>query len=304
LGGTNLQLTSASDFYEVKVERDASDLCDYIIDCNSYRLEGIEKIGLSCLHAVLRIDPCIAYWVGSSTTVLPETTINGDVYCGVTLTNNGTIDGDAFAADSINGTNNPTGRKNEFVANGYPVAWPNLESTNFMSTYYIGSNSYNVDIPTDPNALVGSFSTSGINRAGIWYCAGDVNMPGGATIDGTLVVTGNLTVSGTNNVITAEPNFPALIVDGQVVMKDNSSLEINGLAQVGQQITDDPNTTSAIISVTGGLFIANGGVTSDKISINITADPAMASIETWSAPNISTRWSPAAGAFFKSIERR
>ena len=80
LGGANLQLTTGNDFYEVEVDRDASDLCNYIIDCNSYRLEGTEKIGLSRLHTVLRIDPCIASWVGLSTTVLPGMTINGDVY--------------------------------------------------------------------------------------------------------------------------------------------------------------------------------------------------------------------------------
>ncbi|MHC4322848.1 MAG: hypothetical protein ACYSUX_01090, partial [Planctomycetota bacterium] len=63
------------------------------------------------------------------------------------------------------------------------------------------------------------------------------------------------------------------------------------------------NTISANITVIGGLFIANDGVTSDKVLVNITADPAIASIETWPAENTASRWSPAAGAFFRSIER-
>jgi hypothetical protein len=58
------------------------------------------------------------------------------------------------------------------------------------------------------------------------------------------------------------------------------------------------------MSVTGGLFIANGGVASDKIIVNITAAPAIASIETWSATGVPRRWSPAAGAFYRSIERK
>ncbi|MHC4679209.1 MAG: hypothetical protein ACYTEK_10970, partial [Planctomycetota bacterium] len=76
-GGTNLQLSSGSDFYEVRVDRDAGDFCNYIIDCNAYREKGAERIGLSRLHAELRLDPCIAYWAGSDTTVWPQMTING-----------------------------------------------------------------------------------------------------------------------------------------------------------------------------------------------------------------------------------
>jgi hypothetical protein len=78
---------------------------------------------------------------------------------------------------------------------------------------------------------------------------------------------------------------------------------VGGLAQINQQITADPNATSASIQVIGGLFIANGGVTSDKVIVNITADPAIASIKTWSEPGVPSRWSPAAGVFFRSIER-
>jgi len=302
-GGTNLQLTSGSDFYDVWVDRDANDFCNYIIDCNSYRLQATEKIILSRLHAELRLDPCIAYWAGTSTTIPSLMTIKGDVYCGGTLINSGTIIGDAFATGMINGT--ITGRKNESVSSAYPVAWPGLVSTDFgPAPYYIGSKSYHADVPADANSLVGAYGTSETNRAGIWYCAGNANMSGGATINGTLVVINNLTVSGPNNVIIAEPNFPALLVGGQVVMKNGGSLVIRGLAQIGGPIADDPNTTSANISMTGGLFIANDGVTSDKVIVNITAAPAIASIETWSAPGVPRRWGPAAGAFFRSIERK
>jgi hypothetical protein len=115
-----------------------------------------------------------------------------------------------------------------------------------------------------------------------------------------------LTVNGENS-ITAEPNFPALLVGGQVIMKDGGSLVINGLAQIGGPITIDPNdpnpTITPRISVTGGLFIANGGVTSDKVSVVVTAAPAIASIETWT-DGTAKRWRPAAGAFFRSIERK
>jgi cytoskeletal protein CcmA (bactofilin family) len=296
-GGTNLQLTSGSDFYDVQVDRDANDFCNYIINCNSYRLQGTDKIVLSRLRAELRLDPCIAYWVGSNTTVSSATIINGDVYCGNNLTNSGTINGDVFAVGTIDGIN-PEGQKKPAAEVG--VVWPDLA---IATTYYIGSTPYSAEI-VDANAqLVGPYNLSEMNRAGIRYCAGNANMPGGATINGTLVVDGNLTVSGENS-ITAEPNFPAILVGGQVVMKNGGSLVIRGLAQIGGPITDDPNTTNANISATGGLFIANGGVTSDKVIVNVTAAPAIASIETWSSDGTSKRWGPAAGAFYRSIERK
>ena len=283
-GGTGLQLTSGSDFYDVWVDRDANDFCNYIIDCDSYRLEGGEKIGRSSLKAELRLDPCIAYWAGSDTTVSSKMVINGDVYCGGNLTNNGDINGDVFATGMISDANITTGRKNESVASA-PVAWPDLAIASFEPIMDVNMPE---NIPPD-------------NFAGVCYCPNDVSMPGNVTINGTLVVSNNLTVSGPNNVIIAEPNFPALLVGGRVVMKDGGTLVIRGLAQIEQQITVDPNTTNAEINVTGGLFIHGGSVTSPLIIVNVTAAPAIASIETWPAAN---RWGPAAGAFYRSIERK
>jgi len=299
-GGTGLQLTSGSDFYDVRVERDVNDFCNYIIDCNSYRLQGADTIGRSSVRAILRLDPCIAFWTGSSTTLSPKVTINGDVYCTGDLTNDGVIRGDAFATSTITGIN-ITGHKHEAAT--APVTWPNLAVADFEPTYYIGSTPFSAQQIVGPNVPTTPFEPYEANPAGILYCVDDVNMPGNVTINGTLVVSGKLTVSG-ENFITAEQNFPALLVGGQVVMKDGGSLVIRGLTQIGGPITDDPNTTSANISVTGGLFIANSGVTSDKVIVNITADPAIASIETWSEAGVPNRWSPAAGAFFRSIERK
>ena len=304
-GGTNLQLISGSDFYEIRVDRDASDFCNYIIDCNAYREEGVEKIGLSRLRAELRIDPCIAYWVGTSTTVWPQITINGDVYCDGALTNNGVIGGDVFATGTIAGAS-IEGRKNELVIQA-PVVWPGLVSTDFgpMPNYYIDLTTYLADEPA--GADVASNGPSGTNLAGIYYCVGNANMPGNVTINGTLVVGGDLTVSGLNNVITAvkDFHFPALLVGGKVLMKDGSSLEIKGLAQIELPIAVDPiPAITPSIDVFGGLFIHNGDVTSPSIKVNVTAAPAIASIETWSAPGVPSRWRPAAGAFYRSIERK
>jgi len=211
------------------------------------------------------------------------------------LTNNGLVGGDIFATGTITGAN-IEGQK-QVVAEA-PVAWPNLAVADFEPTYYIDSTPYSAQQIVDVNIPTPS------SLDGVWYRTGDVNMPGNVTVNGTLVVDGTLRISGLNNVITAQKNFPALLVTGQVIMEDSASLVIRGLAQVEQGISIDAGAASANIVVTGGLFIANGGVASDKIIVNITAAPAMASIETWSAVNTANRWRPVAGAFYRSIERK
>ena len=285
-GANSLQLVSGSDYYNVAVLRDLNDRCNYTIDCTSYRLNGTETTGRSSLRAVLRIDPCIAYWVGSNTTVRPQMMITGDMYCGGNLTNSGAIDGDVFAAGTITGTN-ITGRKNASVTSA-PVAWPNLAITDLGSYTLIDPNNGTLSQPVYP--------------AGVYYCVSDVNMVGNVKINGTLVVGGKLTVSGPNNTIIAAKNFPALVVTGQVVMKQGSALAVNGLAQIGQGISIDAGATSASIQVTGGLFVQTGGVVSDAISVSVVAAPEIASIEV-SPAGVSRRWGPASGAFFRSIER-
>jgi len=298
-GATAQQLVAGSgDYYNLVVVRDdtdPTDRCNYIIDCNSYRLQGADTIGRSSIRAKLRLDPCIAYWVGSSTTVSSAMIINGDVCCDGDLINNSVIGigGDVFATGTISGTN-ITGQKNESVAS-VPVAWPNLPVADFAPTYNIGSTSYSAHQIVDVNIPTST---------GVWYSTGDVNMPGGVTINGTLVVDGTLRVSGLNNVITAEKNFPALVVTGEVIMENGGSLVIQGLAQIGQGVSIDAGAASANIDVIGGLFIALNGITSNLISVNITAAPAIASIETWPTADTATRWRPAAGAFYRSIERK
>lgn len=310
--GESLQqlVAGSEDYYDLAVTRDdtdPTDRCNYIIDCNSYRLSGVDKIGRSKLTATLRLDPVIAYWAGSNTTISAEITINGDVYCNGSLTNNGTINGDVFATGTISGSN-ISGQGT--VVTEEPVAWPNLQASYFSPTYYIGAASYSPTEIVDANHPAGSFGPDeGMNPAGIRYYSGDLELPGGVNITGTLVVTGQLTISGVNNSITAVKNYPALLVGGGVVIEGGASLAINGLAQIDQAVTIDAKPNEVVdVDIIGGLFIRNGGIegVSSSTSINITAAPAIASIKILSGgvPPVIRRWGPAGGAFFRSVERR
>lgn len=311
-GTTGQQLVAGSDdYYDLEVVRNDSvptNRCNYIIDCNSYRLRNGEKIGRSSIRGELRLDPCIAYWAGSDTVISGQITINGDVYCNGNLANNGSIGGDVFASGTITGAN-IEGQRNELVAQA-PVDWPGLVSSDFGPTYCIGSTSYLAEIVDANVHPVGSFNPSAGNPAGIRYCNGDVELAGSVIIKGMLVVNGTLRVRGAEgcyNEISAVKNFPALLVSGEVVVENGAVLLINGLAQIGQRIAIDAETVNANIVVIGGLYIANGGVdgiTSSFVSVDVTAAPAIASIQTWPAAGIVKRWGPASGAFFRNIERK
>ncbi len=304
-GDVRQQLVAGSgDYYDVNVVKIGE--CNYQITCDAYREKNGEKIGRSGLEAELRLDPCIAYWAGTSTTILQRITINGDVYCDGALSNNGYINGDVFASGTISGAN-IEGHINQ-TFDGTPVSWPGLDINDFSSNYYIDSASYSVEV-IGPDISNSSFVPSEGNPAGIHYCNDPnnlVNLGGNATINGTLVVDGDLTISGTNNVIIAVKNFPALLVSGKVIMADGGTLEIKGLAQIAGGIVISGGSQNVGIDVIGGLFIANGnigGLSSSLNSINITAAPSIASIQIWPEPGIAQRWSPAAGAFFRSIRR-
>ena len=185
-----------------------------------------------------------------------------------------------------------------------PVDLPGLEVGDYISGYYVGYNNYAVDIIDSNDHPGGSFIPTEGNPAGVRYCTGDVKVGSGVSIQGMLVVNGTLKITGANNSISAVKNFPALIVNGELVMETGATLEVNGLAQIGQRIL--VNGANVEIDVEGSVFIVQGnidGAAENSANIEITAAPDKASIQIWPTPGNPVRWSPAAGAFFRSIER-
>ncbi len=73
-GDSGLQIVSNNDYYDVAIVRAAADpnstnRCTYDITCQAYRKDGATNIAQSNLAAQLRIDPYIALWIRSSTTI-------------------------------------------------------------------------------------------------------------------------------------------------------------------------------------------------------------------------------------------
>ena len=239
-GAAVQQLAAGSEeYYDVTVVRDDSDRCNYIIDCNSYRLKGGEQVGLSCLTGQLRLDPCIALWTGADTTLWSGFTVEGDIYCDGKLVNNGVIDGDVFA-DALTGS--ITGR-HKTVAD-LSLVWPQVRAIYFIMNY--------------ATEVVFSGSLSGVTVGSldpvrICHRTDSLTLAGDVQIDGMLIVNGDLKVQGDGNIITAAKNLPALYVSGDLEVEGGGSLQINGLAVVNTRMLVNGNASD--ISILGGLFV-------------------------------------------------
>jgi len=273
-GAAEQQLVDGSDdYYDVNVVKDVNGECNYRITCDAYRRKNGEKIGRSSLKAELRLDPCIAFWTKTDTTISNNINITGDVYCNGTLTNNGTINGDVFASGGI--TNESSGSiSGQIYANGIKQ----------------------IDVNC-PNLAIGDFPPSDV-------CVPDANngnvelIDPNLTVNGTLAVGCNLVIHGGTIKITAPKNSPALLVGNKLTLENGAVLEVDGFAQITEGISIE---SGAKFEISGSLFIVGIGGISDGGQVIITADPVKASFLL--PPGNQVRWSPVGGAFFKSIGR-
>jgi hypothetical protein len=132
----------------------------------------------------------------------------------------------------------------------------------------------------------------------VFYESSDLEIKKNVTINGCLAVSGNLTVSSTSNIISAKKNVPAIYVSGNLIIKESAEITVTGLVLVDGQI--ELNNSS--VSITGSLFTVGGINCSGSGYFTVTAAPVKAAIYDWPSGS-KNRWSPAAGAFYKSIKR-
>jgi hypothetical protein len=261
------RLYDGNDYYDVSVVK-ISELNWQITSSAYRRVNDDSNIAQSSLTANLRLDPAIGFWSGTPVlvTLCPGMSITGDVY-GVSP-DSGSINGDRFAVS--------------------PVNEPNIN-------YTLLTSNFSAQPITDP-CLEGPLSDS---TTQVFYKDGDLEI-NNVNISGCLAVNGNLTVSGLSNTITAKKNVPAIYVNGNLIIKENAAITVTGLVLVDGQI--EPNSSS--VSITGSLFTVGGINCSGSGSgyFTVTAAPTKAAIYHWPSGS-KNRWSPAAGAFFKSIGR-
>ena len=241
-GGTYQQLIGgSSEYYDVTVARDLSDpydRCTYVIDCEAYRLAAGEKVACSRLSAELRLDPCIALWTGADASLGQRLGLFGDLYCAGSVTSLGTIDGDAFC-NSLSGT--ITGRRN--AAADLALAWPAVTVADFTTRY-----------PTLPlsGGSLSDFTFGPSDPVRVVYRAGDLTLNNNISINGMLLVDGDLAIRGTGISIVGAKNLPALYVTGDVTVGAVNRLSVEGLIVADGAVTVSAAATKVYIA--GGVF--------------------------------------------------
>ncbi|MCD4831220.1 MAG: hypothetical protein K8R02_05345 [Anaerohalosphaeraceae bacterium] len=303
-GNTGLQLVSgSSDYYDVNVTR--IDFCNYQITSTGYRVRGGQRIAKSSLTAELRLDACFGLRTGDDWSSKSNTIVNGDIYCKGDISGWADIKGDAYAKKNITAAN-VAGSETENVLDGTPpVPLPGLSVSDFDTSYRIGSTVYSVGSVGSPLNGQPLGPTAG-NPAGVYYCNGNLEIQNDVTINGTLVVDGNLKITGTNNTITATKNFPAVITSENLKMCEDSELTIEGLAYIDDWVKGDDDPEDATLVVVGALFMKKksiGSMADGSNTITITACADRAAYKFWTDSSSYDKWSPAAGAFFKNIEK-
>ncbi len=303
-GASGQQVGADGICYDISVERHptgSTTLCSFDVTSSAYAITNGTRTASSTLTAELRLDPCIALWTGGNATLGTTAVVYGDTYCGGALASWRTVRGDIYAGGTI--WSNSTGQK--YTPASAPVPWPPVTCAALEPEYYINGTTFTAQV-VGASAVTGYASSPvSSNPAGMVFYVGDLELNGPTNIDGTLVVTGNLTVKGHGNVITATKNFPAVVVGGNLKVESNTSLTVNGLAVVGQGMDIPPSRTGVRLTVNGGLFVAGalslapGGGS----EITITADHSRTALLIWGPSGAPVAWRQAGGAFYKDLQR-
>jgi cytoskeletal protein CcmA (bactofilin family) len=245
-GATSQQLEAGDFYYDVSVEPNTSfsgptRWCNYDISCQAYKLSGGEHTAQSNLKALLRLNPCIAYYCRpvSAQQLSSAMTINGDIYCDndLVIFDADAVNGDVFC-DNLIGT--ITGQK--YPSSDLSLDWPDVNVARFTGEYTFET----VSSPL-----------SGENKTFV-KCDGDLEIEGNVHINGMLIVeNGDLIISGSNNSIVATQNVPTLFVTGDITIEEDAEINIEGLAVINGKMF--VNVDNADVNVLGGLF-ADGGI--------------------------------------------
>jgi hypothetical protein len=269
-GATDQQLRPGSnDYYDVVVVRDDSDpnnRCNYDVTCEAYRIVAEKPVGRSRLTARVRLDPCVSVWSGGDLLVRNGYTVYGDVYAAgaVTVANSVLVNGDVFAP-TLSGT--ISGR--HALPADLSLDWPAVTAADFTSQY---------STVTLGSSLSGTAYDYG-SPVRICHRAGSLTIGDDVTIDGMLLVEGNLALDGDWIEITAGKNVPAVYVTGDMIVRDADFLAIAGLVVVDGDVLI--SAAASNVTFAGAVFAGGNLVEAALDSSGFYRDVRVYGAPTW-----------------------
>lgn len=270
-GANGLRIDASNDFVDVSVQRDAADATLYHIVARGTAVDPDGSIRGRRLVYVDAVEPPVQKWVfpyaflGRSITNAP---LNMFVYGN--LHANGNVTSPALTGGWCNGRVSSTltaswlggGPPTEVISLAPALTLPTGAVASYanytikgraFSAYFHDSNSLQAIDSATLNAIDMSATNPGrIIRTN----TGDVNLRGNQSLTGCLLVDGKLILDGVNNIITAVPGFPALVVTGNIEAKNKDfSLTVNGPVICAARITS-ANYDNIRVTINGPVISA------------------------------------------------
>ena len=151
------------------------------------------------------------------------------------------------------------------------AAGPNNNEVNLYKTYEVDEVIYNASVlgSTMLAGVAGQITkgSTASNPAGVWYYStggiGSLELGDHVTIEGTLVVEGDLKINGSGIKITPQPGYPAIVVTGSLeTVHPGRSVTANGAVYVGTALKQSgtyTTLTQSTMTINGGLILGTTG---------------------------------------------
>ena len=266
-GGTGIAIDATSDYTNVVIAQDAVDPKLFTIAAMGIVKDPDGAIRGKRSSAAQVIVPDDGKWhipyaiLGSSMTIPATVTVQGDIHANGTLLGFGNCTGNVSASGLANwmGTGPPASVTSWTAQYARPLADPTLYATyNIRGSSYTAYLHNKLTLSSPDATALNAIDMSATNPGRIIMApVGDLVFKSNVVLTGTLVVQGNLTIEN-GAVLTAVPDFPALVVTGDILFKKaGMNAQVIGSVICGGRF-DDANKAGASLQVTGACIAGNG----------------------------------------------
>lgn len=262
----------------------------YVINCQASNRNSTQSCQVTVQKTAVGATVEQALLVGGGAVIVPpKVTINGPVHVNGVLTNFGKI---TIGPTTATGLITNLGSINPDARHGNVVNLPTFLTSSYYSYVYHGKagTAYFTDdtkMAENDSYLRNGTNVTADNPAGVVVIRptqnGTAVIIAGVNFTGTMIVEGNLTFDGDNISLTPKDGYPALIVTGQLAIKGNSKVTINGLVSCPTGLTGPLASSTSMVNINGALVANTGGfgtailgthtVTYDQAKVSLV-DPA------------------------------
>jgi hypothetical protein len=200
------------------------------------------------------------------------------------VTNNGIVSGNISAA-GFAGTGTQSNGSHVAAPTMAPAPSSTVNVTNYAQNYQYQGVLYAPTLISATVAANTSYGPTPTNPLGVYYTSASLSISTAKTltINGTLLVQGTLTNSGSVSITPINPtsstNMPALVIDNKLTINGaGRSVVANGVTYVGQGITGSGATGTSSIQVNGALLVTGGGITAYTGALAVTYNSASTNI--------------------------